>query len=792
MIGEENKTEKKTLEQNHDLQTEAILWLDKDSRIFYANASACKITGYSLKELLNSEIKDIIVLISDNHYKKIWGRLKVKHTYVFSTDVLKRNKERIRVGINSVYKKIGKEGYLIFFIYDKAGSMQSAYEHAAACENYKFIVENSLDVMLNMDSNLKITYCNNAVIKLLGYEENEVVEHSFIDFVIPENRSEVKESLEYALKGEEISMLEIPMRRKDNQECYAEVNISPVEIKNNISGLFAVLRDITLRMQTQSKIDEAILEYERIYVESQLLNQSLEKEISERMKIEEELLEAKVQAESANKAKSQFLANMSHEIRTPLNAVLGFSEILKEKLHDNITLLDYIDGINTGGRSLLSLINDILDLSKIEAGKIDIQKEPVSLRNLIQEVKQIFQTKIKSKGLDLIIDLDNELPETVELDYLRMRQILFNLVGNAVKFTSSGEIYISVKILKKYKQKKSYDLEFNVTDTGIGIPRKQQKLIFDPFKQVERQSARRYEGTGLGLSITKRLVEMLNGEISVESRISKGSKFIIVLRNVSAKISKDVKDSTLEFEVHNIKFQNSKVLIVDDSKSGRIVFKGYLADYDLEIIEAENGLEAVKKAEKYIPDIIFMDIRMPEMDGFSAATAIKSNISTRFIPIVALTASIIKNDSRNEVSNFNGLLLKPVSKKEIIRNLCKFLPHTIKKELSESKQKPQYIKDYLKKFKEQEISKEDIQNIHKKFKGKIEVRYKELMDFIDINDIKEMANEIKQLGETYNVESFNMLGKDLWDAANLMHIHEIKEIINVLPKYIPVIKSKQE
>jgi len=400
---------------------------------------------------------------------------------------------------------------------------------------------------------------------------------------------------------------------------------------------------------------------------------ALIRNVSERKGYERKLEKERDRANQANKAKSEFLANMSHEIRTPMNAILGMSESLYHKL-DSSKHKNMVQSVLKSGNLLMSLLNDILDLSKVEAGKLEISLHAVDLREIIYEINTLFTDKAEKKGVVFSYTIDDALPKMLMLDEIRLKQVVFNLVGNAVKFTKEGFVRIDVGFEDLGGGKGTVSID--VVDTGIGIAQVDVDRVFETFQQQSGQSSRDFGGVGLGLAISKRLVESMNGTISVTSELGVGSVFTVVLNDVGLVENNRVCEKK-QRNVDEIVFSPSDILVVDDIASNILSIKSLLSDSHLSVMSAQSGASAIDICENNKPALVLMDIRMPGMDGFETANRLKALKDGGNLPIVAFTASV-HNAKRIESSvEFDDVLYKPVNRAELFRVLARFLPHRI-------------------------------------------------------------------------------------------------------------------
>jgi len=411
-----------------------------------------------------------------------------------------------------------------------------------------------------------------------------------------------------------------------------------------------------------SRLQNALLSAKE---ETEKTNQNLEQAIKHANEMADE-------ASRANRSKSEFLANMSHEIRTPMNAILGFSELLSQQITDP-DLNDYITAISSSGKTLLSLINDLLDLSKIEAGKMTLEYEPVSALGILDDIERIFRIRCQEKGLQLNRQVSSKFPAFLLLDEVRLRQILFNLVGNALKFTHEGEVTIHLRAEKSPEEQNIYRIIIAVQDTGIGITKEDQSRIFLPFEQSKGQRQKEYGGTGLGLSITRRVVEMLGGELILKSEAGKGSTFTVILKNVesvSPSPALEKKEET-NFELVNQKICSSKrIWVVDNNPLNRKIIISTIEGRVDEVKEFSSGEECLDELDRTakVPDLIFMDLMLPEKLGEEVIHEIRCKKSCSEVKIVACTA--MQEERIFEVArrvHLDDVLIKPFAQSQIWR-----------------------------------------------------------------------------------------------------------------------------
>lgn len=617
-------------------------------------------------------------------------------------------------------------------------------------QNFRSIFHNAAIGIEVLDEQGRFLQVNKAFTGMLGYTSEELIEMTIDEITFEEDRNLTRQLLSDLFSGK-IDHYRTEKRyiRKDGSIFWADLSVN-------------IFHDINTR---QKRAIGTIIDI----TQSKLLREQLEKSHEEAIR--------------ANKAKSEFLANMSHEIRTPLNAVIGFTELLETLITDK-KQMSYLKSIKSGGKSLLLLINDILDLSKIEAGKINFKYEPVNPFALIEEIKQIFSLKISEKQLEFIIEVDESIPPVLILDEVRVRQVIFNLMGNAIKFTEQGYVKLSMKKKEVAGDKSKIDLNISVEDTGIGIPEDQHQVIFDAFQQHSGHDTRKYGGTGLGLSISKRLVEMMGGTIYMHSKPGEGSVFGFILRNVPIGTVSDDQPEENTILTTEVAFSPATILVVDDVVSNREMMREILNSLHFTVAEAEDGQQAVEIARILKPDLIFMDLRMPVMDGFEATRQIKSCHDLQKTVVIALTALHLSEDKYHEKDDlFNGYLQKPVTRNNIINELMNWIPHQVKDISGEKTLSSDNVYAFFQNFQMDRRLCETFLKILDK--DLYEKWYKAYNDQLS-DDIRDFSLAVLETGRNFGITPLMTYAENLMEALENFEINALEKSL----KHFPVIADQ--
>ncbi|MDT8416739.1 MAG: ATP-binding protein, partial [Lutibacter sp.] len=519
------------------------------------------------------------------------------------------------------------------------------------------LIEASLDPLVTINSAGKITDMNEALTIITGLTREELTDTDFLDyFTEPQKARGVYQ--EVFAKG---SVTNSPLTLRHKNGKLTDVLFNGSIYKDdlgNVEGVVIVARDVTEQKRIATELTEAM-----IFAE-------MATEIAEQAKIKAE--KATLVAEGAMKAKQQFLSNMSHEIRTPMNAIIGFTKVvLKTEL--TAKQKEYLKAIKISGDALIVLINDILDLAKVDAGKMTFEQIPFKMSLSISAMLHLFETKIQEKNLKLVKEYDNNIPDVLVGDPVRLHQIIMNLVSNAVKFTTKGKITVSAKL--QSEDEKSVTIEFSVTDTGIGIPENKIDSIFENFQQASSGTSRLYGGTGLGLAIVKQLIEPQGGSISVTSKMGEGSIFCFTLSFLKTKAEAELEMEMVELDND---LTNIKILVVEDIALNQLLMRTLLDDFGFECDIAGNGKIAIEKMQAKNYNLILMDLQMPEMNGFEATEYIRNTMNSN-IPIIALTADVTTVDlAKCKAVGMNDYIAKPVDERLLYTKMISYLKKTAK------------------------------------------------------------------------------------------------------------------
>lgn len=607
---------------------------DDDNRVSWANDAFTQITGFTLEDIQGKPLGDLIRGPETDWSVIEEARKLTSEKKSFTVDILAYRKDKTKVWL-SIYSSI---------ILSEDGEVETEIEIILDITDKKK-AEQELEVLSTVASKTHtgvaicnqdgaITWVNDALEKLIGYTGAELSGKMLGDVLsTDETDRQVITQARTASEHKKSFSIEVLAQKKNGTSIWLAVANTP--IINNIGKVERYIELIT--------------------------------DITERKQVERDILEAKEQALQLSEAKEMFLSVMSHEIRTPLNAIIGMTHLLIEN-DPKPSQTDDLNILKFSGENLLNIINDVLDFTKIETGNLHLEFLPVNLRVLCNDIISSLQVNAVKQQNVLTLQFDDQLPTFLSADKTRLYQILMNLLGNAIKFTSGGSVDLIVKAGNKHSDK--VDVYFEIKDNGIGIPSDKKEYIFETFTQAKADISRKYGGTGLGLAITKKLLKLYQSEIQVDSLEGKGTSFSFVIS--FEKISKVETQKTLKPVV----FEGKRVLVVDDNEINILIAKRILMKWGLNIDFAADGYKAIACITKNKYDLVFMDIKMPGITGFETTTIIRGMDEEyyRNLPIVALTASTLHDEeSKFKESGMNGHVLKPFSPTEIKKVLSEFL-----------------------------------------------------------------------------------------------------------------------
>jgi PAS domain S-box-containing protein len=615
----------------------AIITIDSNGIITFWNNQAEVVFGWKKEEVLGQVLSEIIIPDRhiDAHNRGMKHYIKTGEGPVlnkqFEITGLNRNGNEFPIEIAILPVKQNDDFFFCSFIQDISERKKAEDNLKSQEEKYRNIIANMNLGLVEVDTNEIIQFVNQSFLSISGFEREELLGKNALELFMSEENSEVMKSKK-AMRQDGISdVYQIRVKNKKGELRWWAIGGAPeFDDTGKLVGSIGIHLDIT-----------------------------------EQKQLEIELEKAKIKAQDASKAKEAFLANMSHEIRTPLNAIIGF---LRELEKQEVTELQkkYIENSAIASKHLLAIINNILDISKIEAGEMSLDYEDFVFENVVNNVVSVLQSKAEEKGLHLTANISKVIHEVLNGDALRLEQILFNIIGNALKFTHQGKITVTCDVINDTSS--FQELSIAITDTGIGIDKRFLDTIFSKFSQEDKAITRKFGGTGLGMAITYEFIQLMNGKIDIESEKNKGTTIKICLCFDKGS-KKNANTNHVNDELARI--DNISILLVEDNNLNRMVAQNSLSYFNCKVTEATNGIVALEILRKQQFDIILMDIQMPEMDGIEATKNIR-NILKITTPIIALTASAFKSEIEQcREAGMDDYIMKPFDEKAMIETIAK-------------------------------------------------------------------------------------------------------------------------
>ncbi len=740
-----------------------VIITDKDRKIEWVNDGFTRMTGYHIDEVigLNPKVKLQGKDTDRDTQKRMRKKLKSKKPFSEVLLNYKKNHDPFWVSIN-ITPILDDTGNIMKYIAIESDITDQRRLQERLQENEKRLIETQQIAGLGTWeydlANKKVSWSPETFkIFELKSSENSPDFGKFIRLIYKENRIKFINAVREAIDSGKEYEIEIRIKLHDGSIRYTYSKGRPIYVKKKVVKLLGAVLDIT-----------------------------------ERKNFENELKKEKEKAEASAKAKELFLANTSHEIRTPMNAIIGIIELLK-KTSLSEDQLDYLGIIESSSDNLLYILNDILDVSKIESGKLEFEQTGFRMKEVIKNVLKTSIYKARAKHLELSCNVGTKHDDLILLgDPVRLNQILLNLVNNAIKFTEKGHVIIDVT--SKSKADNQLRLKFHVIDTGIGIPEEKQQQIFEDFEQADTSTTRKYGGTGLGLSISRKLIEMMGGKLKVQSIVGKGSTFSFEL-NFRRGSHLDLQDSKIgqEYNIKKLKLSDKSILIVEDQEFNLLIVRQILEPYGCRIDNAFNGKEAIKKFTDNNYDLILMDIQMPVMDGIETTRFIRDHMPypKSGIPIIALTAHAIKGDREKYLNlGMNNYLSKPFQARELILTIAQELKLDIL--TPEEDKRPQNLSGQKKLYDLSQINemsggnKEFVIQMITSFIEQTKMAITEMKDQIDKMDYAEIAKIAHKHKTSFSFMGIQSLFEEIINieeaALNRTPLGKIKKIVETVEK----------
>jgi PAS domain S-box-containing protein len=649
---------------------DAIISISSGGLILSYNAAAERMFGYSAEEMLGTNVSRLMPSpYANEHDNYLRNYLTTGKARIIGigreTIARKKSGEEFPIDLSVSEVSIGDERTFTGIVRDLSEKRKAEGLQAFLAS----LVESSVDAIVGKDLSGRIISWNNSAESLYGYSSDEMIGQHISKIIPAEQRSEIEQILRTLTEEKRVVRIDTVRLARSGRRIDVSLSISPIfDSAGRVIGASSISRDITELKTYMHDIENA-----RAQIEAQAL------ELTQRT---HDLERAQVAAERANRTKSEFLANMSHEIRTPLTAILGFAEVVRQELateekYRDVT--DYLEAVSRNGEYLLRLIDDILDLSKIEAGRVDLEIIPTSPHELLREVHDMLLPRAKDKGIAIDLVYQTMLPATVSVDPTRLRQILLNIASNAIKFTNVGKVRIVTKIRGATGPRPRWDI--SVEDTGIGMNSDQIQRIFNPFVQGDNSTRRKFGGTGLGLAISKRLAESMGGNIRVESIPTLGSRFTVCVPLGSlgstpliAEPTRTTSASTAD-ESSNVPRKGLRILLAEDGiDNQRLIAHLLKIKAKAKVTIVENGELAVEASMRAANgdspfDVVLMDMQMPVMDGYEATRRLRRLGYQR--SIVAITAHAMADDRQKCLdAGCDEFITKPINVKNLLSVLA--------------------------------------------------------------------------------------------------------------------------